>query len=130
MERFMRLGKQAEKAIEAMLARRFGLTYPQYQVLAFVAQQNSDNLGNIADVLGCSGGNLTGIGDRLERDGWVERERGREDRRVITLKLTTKGTALYDQVQAAISGILPAVPDPILDGLANLVAQLETAACK
>jgi MarR family transcriptional regulator, organic hydroperoxide resistance regulator len=39
-------------------------------------------------------GTLTGVVDTLERRGLVERERGQDDRRLVTVRLTGEGRAL------------------------------------
>jgi MarR family 2-MHQ and catechol resistance regulon transcriptional repressor len=43
-------------------------------------------------------GNITGIVDRLEREGIVFREREVKDRRVIRAKLTPKGAKIYKKI--------------------------------
>ena len=44
--------------------------------------------------LGVARGTVTGIIDRMEREGLVTRERSKEDRRVVYIKLTAKGREL------------------------------------
>lgn len=63
---------QAARAAEKQLNRKLqelNLTWPQFEVLRMVRDSGGANLGRIADEIGCSRGNLTGIADRLERDG-------------------------------------------------------------
>jgi DNA-binding MarR family transcriptional regulator len=67
------------------------LTTPQYELLLAAATDPEITLGDLSDQLHCSRGNVTGIVDRLERDGWLVRERSLEDRRVIRVRLTEKG---------------------------------------
>lgn len=78
----------------------WGLTTPQYELLLAAVSDPEITLGDLSDHLHCSRGNVTGIVDRLERDGWLVRERSAEDRRVIRVRLTEKG---YDvkQIQEA-----------------------------
>jgi DNA-binding MarR family transcriptional regulator len=64
---------------------------PQYQLLLAAMGGDATTLGSLADELNCSRGNLTGVADRLERDGWLVRERSTEDRRVVNIRLTEKG---------------------------------------
>jgi MarR family transcriptional regulator, organic hydroperoxide resistance regulator len=52
----------------------------------------------LADALFCHASNVTGIVDRLETRGLVERQAGREDRRVKTLALTEAGKRVRSQV--------------------------------
>jgi len=71
--------------------RQDALTLPQYQLLCTAADAGDDNIGDLAERLHCSRGNLTGVLDRLERDGWLVRDRLKEDRRVIRPRFTEKG---------------------------------------
>lgn len=41
---------------------------------------------------------MTGIIDRMEREGLVTRERSKEDRRVVYIKLTAKGRELAREI--------------------------------
>ena len=45
-----------------------------------------------------SGGDITLVIDNLEKQGWVQRERGLEDRRVKTIRLTEKGRRHISEV--------------------------------
>jgi len=86
------------KRCDRFLSAKYGLTAPQYQLLTAAVAQNDSTLGALSEQLNCSRGNVTGIVDRLERDGWLERERSAEDRRVITVKLTDKGNRV-DEIE-------------------------------
>jgi DNA-binding MarR family transcriptional regulator len=41
---------------------------------------------------------VTGIIDRMEREGLVSRERSKEDRRVVFIKLTARGRELAQEI--------------------------------
>lgn len=82
------------KRCDRFLNAKHNLTMPQYQLLLAATAENEPTLGGLSDQLGCSRGNVTGIVDRLERDGWLVRERSDEDRRVITVRLTEKGAGV------------------------------------
>ncbi|MBY6277050.1 MAG: hypothetical protein CWE10_12705 [Symbiobacterium thermophilum] len=69
---------------------------PQYQLLLAAMHGGATTLGSLADELNCSRGNLTGVADRLERDGWLVRERSTEDRRVVNIRLTEKGKKVWE----------------------------------
>lgn len=84
------------KRCDRFLSAKYGLTMPQYQLLMVAASDADCTLGGLSDHLNCSRGNVTGIVDRLERDGWLTRERSAEDRRVITVRLTDKGTQIAE----------------------------------
>lgn len=85
-----------EKRCDRFLSQKYNLTTPQYQLLLAAMHEADTTLGGLSEHLNCSRGNVTGIVDRLERDGWLERERSSEDRRVITVKLTEKGVKVLE----------------------------------
>lgn len=85
-----------EKRCHRFLSRKYGLTMPQYHLLLAAVYGDATTLGSLADELNCSRGNLTGVADRLERDGWLVRERSTEDRRVVNIRLTEKGTKVWE----------------------------------
>lgn len=85
-----------EKRCHRFLTRNYGLTMPQYMLLLAAMYGDATTLGGLADELNCSRGNLTGVADRLERDGWLVRERSTQDRRVVNIRLTEKGTKVWE----------------------------------
>lgn len=85
-----------EKRCHRFLSRKYGLTMPQYQLLLAAMYGDATTLGSLAEELNCSRGNLTGVADRLERDGWLVRERSTEDRRVVNIRLTEKGNKVWE----------------------------------
>ena len=84
------LGKAMYKQADRFLSA-YGLTPSQYELLTVLSEEGAVPLNRLSERLCCAGSNVTGIVDRLERDGLVRRERSQEDRRVILLGLTDKG---------------------------------------
>jgi MarR family 2-MHQ and catechol resistance regulon transcriptional repressor len=76
----------------------YGLTTPQFGVLEALHHLGPMTLGDLADKLLVTGGNVTYVMDRLEEQGLVQRVRSPEDRRIIQAKLTDKGKALIAEV--------------------------------
>lgn len=77
--------------------RNTGLTQPQYEVLSQISDEEGIPLTRIGENMNVTGGNITGIVDRLERDGLVKRKRDKEDRRIIRAFFTAKGRKLYQK---------------------------------
>jgi DNA-binding MarR family transcriptional regulator len=71
------------------------VTVPQLDIISCLGRTRGLPLSELAERLLVSGGNVTGIIDRLERDGYVYRARDDRDRRVIRALLTEKGYELY-----------------------------------
>jgi len=75
--------------------RKEHFTIPQLEIISCLDRTKGLPLSEIAERLLVSGGNVTGIIDRLERDGYVYRMRDKADRRVVRALLTEKGFELY-----------------------------------
>ncbi|MFH1681304.1 MAG: MarR family transcriptional regulator [Candidatus Eisenbacteria bacterium] len=75
--------------------RDTGLTQPQFLVLTQIAEEEGIPLTRIGENMLVTGGNITGIVDRLEREGLVKRKRDGKDRRIIRAFFTPKGKKLY-----------------------------------
>lgn len=69
----------------------YGLTSPQLGVLEALHHVGPLSLGELAEKLLVTGGNITYVMDRLESQGLVYRERSNRDRRVVEARLTEKG---------------------------------------
>lgn len=76
----------------------YGLTVPQFGILEALHHLGPLSLGELAEKLLVTGGNVTYVMDRLEEQGLVYRDRSIEDRRVIQAKLTPKGRKLISEV--------------------------------
>jgi DNA-binding MarR family transcriptional regulator len=73
-------------------ASESGLSVPQAAMIQQLAQPRS--MRDLAAALGCDPSNITGITDRLEARGLVERQPDPSDRRVRHLVLTATGRDL------------------------------------
>ena len=91
------LGRAMYKQADRYLSE-FGLTPPQFEILTILADKGSLPLNRLSDGLCCACSNVTGIVDRLERDGLVQRGGTVEDRRVTLLSLTEKGRKVWASV--------------------------------
>lgn len=76
----------------------YGLTVPQFGVLEALHHLGPLSLGELAEKLLVTGGNITYVMDRLEAQGLVARKRSDEDRRVIKAHLTSEGRAIIGGV--------------------------------
>jgi MarR family 2-MHQ and catechol resistance regulon transcriptional repressor len=76
----------------------YDLTAPQFGVLEALYHLGPLSLGELAEKLLVTGGNVTYVMDRLEVQGLVARERSGDDRRVVRAHLTTKGRQTIEGV--------------------------------
>ena len=92
LEYFFRHGRP--RMVE--LWREFDLMPPQQMVLGLLDEPKP--MGELAQHMHCDSSNITGIVDRLEERGQVERQAAERDRRVKLVALTAEGEALRDEL--------------------------------
>ncbi|TDF97552.1 MarR family winged helix-turn-helix transcriptional regulator [Paenibacillus piri] len=78
--------------------KELGLTKPQMIVIGTVYMERK-TIGQIAESTELSYSTVSGIIDRLERDGWLERTRDDSDRRIIWISKTDKFEQLKEKLQ-------------------------------
>lgn len=76
------------------LLREHHLTGPQLGVLKELARQGQAPIGTLAKNTFLGAPTVTGVVDRLERQGWVMRTPSRQDRRQVLIKITPDGERL------------------------------------
>ncbi len=85
------------RVVSARVVER-GLTIPQFGVLEALYHLGPLSLGELAEKLLVTGGNVTYVMDRLEEQGLVFRQRSELDRRVIEARLTPEGEAIIGKL--------------------------------
>jgi MarR family transcriptional regulator, organic hydroperoxide resistance regulator len=80
------------------VAGRFGLTGPQLAVVKMLEPVGKLSLSALSSKIRARNSTVTGIIDRMEREGLVERRRSDSDRRVINIVLTRKGRELAREI--------------------------------
>jgi len=81
------------KRTHAAIFRRYGLSFPQYNVLRVLdnSRDGRNKISDISRIMLVPGANMTGIAKRLERDGFLIRKSDPGDERVTILQITPKG---------------------------------------
>jgi DNA-binding MarR family transcriptional regulator len=102
----------------------FGLTEPQALLIRHLREPL--RMGTVADRLHCDASNLTGIVDRLESRGIVERRAVTGDRRARELVLTEVGRDLQERLDETI-GAVPGLSDMSPDEQQDLMRLLGDA---
>jgi len=137
IDAYIKLQRSAESS-SARATRHLasaGLTFSQYGVLDILYHLGPLPLGQIAEKILKSEGNMTTVVDNLERRGLVRRERNERDRRVVTLSLTEAGRHVIEEVlpqhiQAIIEEMSILTPDEqeILSRLCRKIGKQEHCA--
>ena len=96
-------------------AAQVGLTRSQWYVLACLLRSDGIQQKALAEQMDITAISLTGLLDRLERDGWVERRNDPTDRRAKQVYLSAK----VEPVLASISKIGREVRSDALKGISE-----------
>ena len=80
------------------LARRANVTGPQLTVVKILESIGDLSLSQLSDKIRAQNSTVTGIVDRMEREGLAQRVRSKEDRRVVRIHLTEKGAKLAREI--------------------------------
>jgi DNA-binding MarR family transcriptional regulator len=108
------------------------LTIAQVKSLILIAHEGSTNTKTLAEELGVTPSNVTGIVDRLVKQGLVSRQENPEDRRMLQIRVTDKGEAilasLREETISSMSEVLAHMSKEELSSLARGLSSLVRAA--
>jgi len=109
-------------------SKEFGLTRSQSQVLKNLLTHGSLSSADLSRKLYMTPANLTGIIDRLEKKGLVERIRNLGDRRVVLITLTESGRDLSirlpDSIEKKLAAGLMDLPPEQIRMLSKAMSQI------
>jgi Transcriptional regulators len=74
-----------------------GLTYTQYVVFMVLWEKETVNVGQLGEILSLDAGTLTPLLKKLEKEGYVTRNRSKEDERITIVSITDKGNELKEK---------------------------------
>lgn len=125
---------QIEKTIKGRLRDEFETTLPRFDVLAMLdfAGEDGLNMGELSRRLMVSNGNVTGIVNRLEQDGLINRTADKNDRRTQWITLTEAGrTAFKTQAnhhESWVEMLMSDLDDNEMDQMLRLLDKLRHSA--
>ncbi|VVE08223.1 MarR family winged helix-turn-helix transcriptional regulator [Pandoraea terrigena] len=93
----------------AALAEQLGLNVTDLNALDLILELESITAGQLAELMGVSSGGITTVIDRLERAGFVEREKNPHDRRMVMIHPIEARCAQIEQCLSSVSRELTAV---------------------
>jgi DNA-binding MarR family transcriptional regulator len=79
--------------------RRRGFTFQDWRVLAVLATHEGANLTELAEATVIPQPSVSRLAANLAKRGYVTRENGKRDSRVVHLFITPKGRAVYDKMR-------------------------------
>lgn len=86
-----------EQQVRSRLREQFATTLPRFDLLSQLEREPQGlKMNELSRRLMVTGGNVTGITDQLETEGLVERTPVEGDRRAFLVRLTPRGTAVFN----------------------------------
>lgn len=82
------------------------VSFPQFFLLAYLAEEECLSMSNIAKMMGHSTAAATGMVDKLQELGHLKRYTAAADRRKIMVRITEQGRALVAQMRSNIAADL------------------------
>ena len=88
-----------EQQLRSLFRTNFSVTLPQFDVLSELERAGEPlTMSQLSRELMVSNGNVTGVIDRLEKNGLVARNRAEHDRRIQYIVLTSQGRKEFDKM--------------------------------
>jgi DNA-binding MarR family transcriptional regulator len=93
-------------------AQELGITTLQLKMLITLsANEKPISIGTLGKTIGVTGGNISNICKKLEKQGFVMRERSEEDERVVNVLLTDKGHQAAQKIGDYFENIRSELPE-------------------
>ena len=110
---------------------RLGISMAQLNIMYTLQRDGVMTMSHLAEVLGVSLSNATGLVDRMEERGFIERSRVPEDRRVVLVRVTEAGTRMIQESDALsdelMRNVLARLDPAGLPAIAHAVAEVRSA---
>ncbi len=109
-DRFIYLVSMAQKSLEgrlrnALAAAGIRVTPAQSAILFLLKARDGRTMTELGRALGIRNATMTGLVDRLERDGFVRRARSTSDRRTSPVAITPAGVAEADRAKVVVKRV-------------------------
>ncbi|MGV7210945.1 MarR family winged helix-turn-helix transcriptional regulator [Oxalobacteraceae bacterium A2-2] len=110
--------------------RRCGLTHAQFDIIATLGNTPGMTYKELGEKTLITKGTLTGVIERMEAKGLVERERNADDKRSYFVRLTPAGERLFEDVFPRVvshgSAVFAHYTDADFTALENTLSELKT----
>jgi DNA-binding MarR family transcriptional regulator len=85
---------------------RENISYAQFFLLSYLSSSGEMTMTDIARKMGHSTAAATGLVDRMEKLGYLERTHALEDRRKVMVRVTAKGNELVNQLRGSLAQLV------------------------
>src|SRR5690242_21027624 len=103
----MRIGSSQGAMFAKMVADLAGISSADMDCIDFVNVEGRMTAGRLAELTGLTTGAITGLVDRMEKAGFVRRERDEEDRRKVYIAIVPEALGkvgrFYEPLQKAVT---------------------------
>src|SRR5262249_19189395 len=127
-ELLLGLGRRRPLRDPLSSAAELELAGPQLHAMGWLGHGGPPPIGELARRPGGTEKGFTGIAARWEKHGYCQRERDTADRRVVRLRLTSKGDSFFagavPRLEKKLGFVLDALPAVDRDALFRIVARL------
>lgn len=107
----------------------YGLTPAEVYLLQILRKKGGCSVTSLAPMLGVTPGTVTNLTDRLNSKGYVVRERGEEDRRVVQIIPTEEGLNLVDKINgdriAMLDQVFKKLDDDSINELVRILEKVD-----
>jgi DNA-binding MarR family transcriptional regulator len=113
---------------------RDNISFAQFFLLSYLATSKELTMTDIARKMGHSTAAATGLVDRLEKLGLMERTHAVDDRRKVLVRITSRGielvSRLRDELQSQIADAMSETSSTDADSFMNSYRTLDTAVAR
>lgn len=122
-----------ESTVRQRLRTQFDVTLPRFDLMAQLDRNPQGlTMGELSRRMMVSAGNVTGLADRMQKEGLVTRSPHPDDRRTMLIRLTEAGRGSFarmaraheDWIAELLSDLAPADLDRMMDLLARTKASV------
>jgi DNA-binding MarR family transcriptional regulator len=110
---------------------RLGISMAQLNILYTLHRSGEMPMSRLADALNVSLSNATGLVDRMEERGFIERTRVPEDRRIVQVRITDDGVRVLEandeMTDELLRSVLADLDHPTLDAMARTMAEFRAS---
>ncbi len=107
----------------------YGLTPAEVYLMEILRKKGGRSVTSLAPLLGVTPGTVTNLTDRLNGKGYVIRERGEEDRRVVNIIPTEAGLELVEKINTdrieLLKRVFDELDDPSIDLLVYMLENVD-----
>lgn len=92
------LSARVSNGFSAIYKQKFGISQPEWRVLAHLSQTGSVSVREIHQRVYMDKSKVSRAASRLEAAGYISKRVNGKDRRLVELKLTQKGREIIDEI--------------------------------